>query len=126
MGKMLVKVEIDVWNSSRPSVSMKPVLRESGKTVFVQSPHKVRGQDEPVMKTGPFNKNLLGRVTSPKPGIKRSYFVTDVRVMEIRETPAYKMAVIRMMDEAKLELNTAGSNLDLMQADLMEGKDRDE
>ena len=74
-----------------------------------------------MLKTGPFNRRLLGRVTSPRPGIKRSYFVTDVRVMEIRETPEYRMAVIRMMDEARLELNTAGVNLDLIRADLMEG-----
>lgn len=121
MGKMLVKVEIDLWNSSRPAVSMKPIVRESEKTIFVQTPHRVRGQAELMLKTGPFNRSLLGRVTSPRPGIKRSYFVTDVRVMEIRETPEYRMAVIRMMDEARLELNTAGVNLDLIRADLMEG-----
>lgn len=121
MEKMLVKVEIDLWNSSRPAVSMKPIMRESEKTIFVQIPHRVRGQAEPMLKTGPFNRSLLGRVTSPKPGIKRSYFVSDVKAMDLRTTPEYRMAVIRMMDEARLELNTAGVNLDLIRADLMEG-----
>jgi|GEM_PF-3030699 len=119
MGKLLVKVEINIWKNGSPAVFTKPVIRETEKSLFVKTPHRVRDREQPMMKVGPFNKNLLERVGSPRPGIKRSYFVTD-SAARIRETPEYRLAVIHMMDEIQAELIQGETNLAAIEDGLYE------
>ena len=112
--KKLVRIDIDVWTSIEPEVKVKKILRETEHTVFVGNERKSRSGT--VIKTsGPFNMSQLDVVFSPKPGIKRVYFISEAE--DPAMTMEYRSLVNRMLDEIMEELTAARIRLTKMRED---------
>lgn len=107
---ILVRVDIDVWSSSVPEIRTKPILRESEKVLWVPVERKLTRRADVIRTEGVFQKNLLGRVTSARPGTKRAYFTVDAGA-DIRRSEEYRMAVIAMLDQIYGDLAEAGNHL---------------
>lgn len=108
--KILVRLDVDVWKSAIPEIWTKPVLGEREKVLIVPNEKRVRNSTEIIRTEAVFQKNLLERVTSARPGTKRCYFLLDAGA-DIRRSPEYRMNLIRMLDQIYADLAEAGNNL---------------
>ena len=113
MSKILVTLEINLWEGPEVHIKSKKVERETEKALFVPTMRYVHNRTSPIYSIGPFNKCHLNEVTSARPGLARCHFVLegDLAHSQVRKTPEYRSMVTRMLDEMHADLITAGTHI---------------
>ena len=104
MKKLIVTVEIDLNTDPEIGITTKPILRETDKSYFTRNEQHVRNRTSPVYRVGPFNKGLLGKISTPRPNAARCHFALEDDKTPIRETPEFREVVRRMLDKLQAEL----------------------
>ena len=107
MGKKLVRIDVDIW-SFGIRTTVKPVVRETTGTVYVENEKTVRDRETHQLKTvktaGPFMRREL-RMSSRRPGARRFYFLSEAEDPEHSEE--YRKAAALALAEIYNELMAA-------------------
>ena len=107
--KKLVRIELNIWKSTEPEMTIKPIVKETEAAVSIQSEHPVRYQFRKRLTTGSYPKSRLGEIGGTNPGIKFVSYVTESE--DPQSTEVFRQLVLQMTDRIYDELIDGGRRM---------------